>query len=374
VAGFFRSVWRGAAPVLVALSLTLSQAPEAAVSADPVIVAAGDIGCDPGDPAFRHGRGTMRPGPGRCHQQYTSNVVARLSPTHVLMLGDAQYSDGRYHKFVGSPDGSIEASYGSEAGWGRWLAITHPVAGNHDYGLHRLRYDPRAAGYFSYFSRALAAHAPTGPDPRRGYYSFDVPVGGDGHGGSASWHLIALNSMCAALLAEVTGWKGGCARGSPQFRWLRRDLAANKSDCTLVYWHHALFTSGAQKPRLGAMRPVWRLLHRHRADVVLNANSHHYERFAPQTPSARRSRSGIREWIVGTGGASLGRLARRPARNSRVRNNRSYGVLKLALHGPSPGHRNGSYSWRFHADGRSGDFGDSGSADCVGRRSHRGRR
>jgi len=44
--------------------------------------------------------------------------------------------------------------------------------------------------------------------------------------------------------------------------------------------------------------------------------------------------------------------------NSVVRNNSTYGVLKMTLHA-------GSYDWAFLSDGKSGTFTDSGSASCV---------
>ena len=70
------------------------------------------------------------------------------------------------------------------------------------------------------------------------------------------------------------------------------------------------------------------MLYAHDATLVLNGHDHDYERFAPQNPSGRVTESrGIREFIVGTGGATLGSLASN-ASNSEVRNNDSYGVLK----------------------------------------------
>jgi hypothetical protein len=51
------------------------------------------------------------------------------------------------------------------------------------------------------------------------------------------------------------------------------------------------------------------------------------------------SAKGIREFIVGTGGKNLGRLDYLKP-NSQVRNNTTYGVLKLILH-------SSSYEWKF---------------------------
>jgi hypothetical protein len=91
-------------------------------------------------------------------------------------------------------------------------------------------------------------------------------------------------------------------------------------------------------------------------DVALVGHSHDYERFAPQGPNSNLDQSrGIREFVVGTGGAFFtGLSSTKP--NSEVRQNNTYGVLKLTLH-PT------SYDWRFQAEsGKS--FTDSGSGSC----------
>jgi hypothetical protein len=43
--------------------------------ADPVVVAAGDIACDPGDVDFNGGFGNSRPWPGRCRHRLTANLI-----------------------------------------------------------------------------------------------------------------------------------------------------------------------------------------------------------------------------------------------------------------------------------------------------------
>ena len=156
------------------------------------MVAAGDIACDPTDPDFNGGRGVFRPGHGRCHQRATARLIGRLSPDRVLMLGDAQYRDGLYHKFL--------SSYGGPGSWGRFLPITRPVPGNHDYGLHRLRFDPEAEGYYTYFGRVLNRYGPVAADPARG-------------GGTAS---ISASAIAAPGGPHAgTSWRSTrCAPGS----------------------------------------------------------------------------------------------------------------------------------------------------------------
>ena len=88
------------------------------------------------------------------------------------------------------------------------------------------------------------------------------------------------------------------------------------------------------------MAPFWRPLYRHRADLVLNGHVHAYERFAPQTPSADASAGGIREFVVGTGGASHYPFGSTPEANSQKRITGTFGVVRLIL-------RPQAYLWRF---------------------------
>jgi hypothetical protein len=89
---------------------------------------------------------------------------------------------------------------------------------------------------------------------------------------------------------------------------------------------------------------------------VLNGHEHIYERFAPQTPNAAADNvRGIREFVVGTGGASHYGFGTIKA-NSEVRNNTTNGVLKLTL-------RAGGYDWQFVPAGGA-TFTDSGSGAC----------
>ena len=104
------------------------------------------------------------------------------------------------------------------------------------------------------------------------------------------------------------------------------------------------------------MRAIWEILARAGADVVLNGHDHIYERFAPQTVDAVADAHGMREFVVGVGGAELyGLGVIQP--NSEVRATRIFGVLKLTLHAAS-------YDWEF-VPAEAGALGDTGSAECV---------
>jgi hypothetical protein len=278
-----------------------------------VIVAAGDIACDPSSSSFNGGLGTSS----SCRQKYTSDLFAALAPTTVLTLGDNQYSNGAYDKFLQSYDPS----------WGRDKSLTKPAVGNHEYYL------TGASGYFQYFGAAAG-------EPSKGYYSYDI----------GAWHVVALNSNCSQI--------GGCYAGSPQEQWLRADLESNSTDCTLAYWHHPHFSSGphGDDSSATAVAPLWRALYDAGGEIVLNGHDHDYERFAPQTPDGIADDArGIREFVVGTGGASLyGRT--KDTANSEVFYKGGFGVLKLTLHADG-------YDWEFVSEA-SKTFSDSGSTPC----------
>jgi len=259
-------------------------------------VGAGDIAmCDALDPA-----------------RQTAALLASIGGT-VFTLGDNAY-------FSGS---TVEYQNCYNVTWGREVARTRPVPGNHEY-------DNGSAGipYFNYFG-TLAYDG--GPGPGLGYYSFDFPPAG-----TPVWHVIALNSNLAMNTS------------SPQGQWLKNDLAASKTKCTIAYWHHPLFSSSQNGPQPFA-REAWQQLYAAGVDIVMNGHDHVYERFGLQDPDGRPDPArGIREFVVGSGGATLyGFPTRMP--NSEVQIS-AFGVLKLTLNGDN-------YNWQFIPVSGSGDAG-----------------
>jgi Tol biopolymer transport system component len=286
---------------------------------DPVVAAAGDIACDPASPAFNGGLGLGR----RCRQRATSDSLFRMDLSAILALGDLQYQDGQLAKFLGSFDPS----------WGRLKPLIRPVPGNHEYGV------AGAAGYFDYFN---GLGVPAGPAGTRGagYYSFDL----------GRWHVVALNSECAPSVGAPD-----CSAGSPQERWLRADLTAHGSRCTLAFFHHPLMSSGLRAFN-SHVASLWQALVAFGVEVALVGHDHAYERFAPiNATGAGDPLHGVREFVVGTGGKSVHKTTL-SAPNSEVRAASTPGVLQLTLH-PA------GYSWSFVAAG-AGRFRDSGSAAC----------
>jgi hypothetical protein len=261
---------------------------------DPVLVGAGDIGsCT------------------SLGDDATASLIDTIEGT-VFTLGDNAYLHGTPFQFA--------ICYGLS--WGRFRERTFPSAGNHDYST------PNASAYFAYFGERAG-------EPAKGYYSYEL----------GAWHIVVLNS---ALPVEA---------GSEQEQWLRADLAAHPTVCSAAYWHVPRFSSGLKHGSNVQLSALWQALQDYGADVVINGHEHNYERFAPQDPDGTLNLTrGIREFIVGTGGHSHHVLGD-PIANSVVRNDDTYGVLKLTLHPES-------YDWEFvPIAGQS--FADSGSATCV---------
>ncbi len=260
-----------------------------------VFVGAADIGVCPGN-----------------NDEATAKLLDGI-PGSVFTFGDNAYPHGTSTDYANCYDPT----------WGRHKDRTHAALGNHDYASGTT--DPT----FNYFG--LRA----GPW-KLGYYSLDL---GD-------WHIIVLND-------NLTG-----SAGTKQQSWLTSDLAANTKQCTLAVFHQPLFftpNSGGTPPSPVA-RTFWRALHAAGAEIVVNGHERVYERFASQTPdSTPDAATGIREFLVGTGGAELFTFTGPPAVNSEVRAS-TFGVLKLTLSA-------GSYRWDYISIAGL-TFADSGSGTC----------
>ncbi|HYD82158.1 MAG TPA: metallophosphoesterase [Paucimonas sp.] len=237
-------------------------------------------------------------------------ALAQDPTAAVLTLGDHTYPIGLIDEFVNCYDPT----------WGRFKDRTYPSPGNHEY------YSPAAAGYYNYFGDRA------GPG-RRGYYSFEL----------GTWHIVSLNSYLQGPEQQR------------QLAWLKADLAAHPAHCTLAYLHHPMFSSGGHGNN-ERLRDLWLALEAAGADVILASHDHDYERFVPQDAYGRRDDArGIRQFVVGTGGAKLTPFGLRKW-NSESVDNSNHGVLRLTL-------RDNGYEWEFLPVDKGG-FTDRGSGLC----------
>jgi hypothetical protein len=242
------------------------------------ITAAGDISSEPG---------------GHRGDRLTAELIRRWNPTAVLALGDVQYEAGELVNFQQAYDRS----------WGAFKAKTHPSIGNHEY----LGGDG-AAGYFDYFGAAAGQRG-------LGYYSVEV----------GPWHVVALNSSCSMVP------DGGCGHGSAQWAWLKQDLSAHRTRCTLAFFHAPYRASTALHGGSPELAHLWAQLVAGGVDVVLNGHNHIYERLKPMRTTGVVDVADAPWTIVaGTGGRSIHPVNR--VHPNSVYRLRKYGVYRLIMY------------------------------------------
>ena len=153
-------------------------------------------------------------------------------PGTVTPLGDTAYPTGSYADFANCYDPT----------WGRHKHRTRPAVGNHEYDT------PGAVPYWEYFGAAAG-------EAGEGWYSYDL----------GSWHVVVLNGNCSEV--------GGCSEGSPQYEWLREDLAANPSLCTAAYWDTPRYSSGQRHGNDLNFVPFWQVLYQHGVEFVMGGTT-----------------------------------------------------------------------------------------------------
>jgi hypothetical protein len=391
--------------------------PYAPQPASPVLVAVGDISCQPdadsatqpgekaktGDTCTQNNQAdTMLRNQA---QAATANEVESMNPTLVAILGDEQYQIGSLADF----EGSYDQTYGA------FKFLQRPSPGNHEFYSTHGQDGEDGIGYFDYFNGyqldpntgqpvletdPLSTTKPprVEPVPRpdgqagpsgQGWYSYDL----------GSWHIISLNAECSI---GDNAAPGTCSNPPAWYQqetqWLAQDLANDHASCTLAYWHQPTWSASsapinATTPGTGSAEGTeaggawWTLLQAHGADLVLNGHEHLYARFAPMNAAGQADPHGIREFIVGTGGEGLDSLSTNPAGEVAIPNLEvaqgagsayqdgqtisgypgAFGAMQLTLdqHG---------YSWDYHsatAPTVNGSpawagFSDTGSAMCHG--------
>ncbi len=428
--------------------------PYAANGHSPVLAVVGDVACEPDadfetnesahetcdtpkPPYFSTSNPSTPPGSYSLweSQEATANQIENMKPDAVALLGDLQYQVGEYQDF--------EKSY--DLTFGAFKKITRPAPGNHEF------YDEHSAtgvagyGYFSYFNGFQIYTATTGnniagqpimttladpcpstqtgcgfpgattpvaqPIPRSdgqaghfeqtGGVGNTVPAGGTVGVGDGwysynlgSWHLISLNIECETQ-------PGGCSNLSgtwlaAETEWLKNDLAANHSACTLAYWHQPTYSAADSLTEEGITAGAWwQLLYEAGADLVLNGHDHLYARYAPIKPyfaagdtsvagvtgtwlGTADPKNGIREFIVGTGGETLDTVVAAPTSATdwdgifnqqflQAASGNYWGVMALTL---DPYGYQWNYTSALEAPvapaGTPATFTDSGSAFCHG--------
>jgi PKD repeat protein len=243
----------------------------------------------------------------------TAALIQKEPGALVFAVGDIAYPDGTVAEF-----GCYNAS------WGPFKSRTYPTPGNHEY------HQAGAKPYFDYFN-GVGVDSGRAGHRARGSYAFDY----------GAWRVIVLNSQLNV---------------SEQLTWLKAELAANPRQCTLAFWHRPFYSSGNGSTLSPSLQKLWDALLAAKAEIILGGSHHHYERFARQNSSGGATATGIRQFVVGTGGAGVGGAIPQKV-NSEKLIVHTHGVLRLTL---APG----KYSYQFQRI--DGAILDSGETPCVG--------
>jgi acid phosphatase type 7 len=406
----------------------------------PVLAVVGDVACQPGETepsGEKAGENCIGDTVQNLYasQAATAKQIENMKPTAVALVGDEQYQVGQYSDF--------ESSY--DLTYGAFKFITRPAPGNHEFYTEHGAIGVAGYGYFSYFNGvqqitttsstagnvvtpagSVVMATVTGNPDTGGTFTQPVP-NSDGQAGHfeqsgglgtavyangpaagtaapvgvgdgwysynlGSWHLISLNIECETQ-------PGGCSASGSWFaaetEWLKNDLAANQSQCTLAYWHQPTYSAADSLTEEGITAGNWwQLLYNAGADLVLNGHDHLYARYAPIKPYFDASATsvvgvtgtwlgtpdptnGIREFIVGTGGETLDAVDETPTSNTdydaifnqqflEAASGEFWGVMSLTLN------QNG-YAWDFESALKDpaqttgpASFSDKGVGTCHG--------
>ena len=246
----------------------------------------------------------------------TADLVQSQAPASAIVFttGDDAYPKGTPEDF--------RRCY--EPTWGVFRDRTRPAAGNHEWKTGTVD------GYRGYFGAAAGDAGVT-------WYAYDA----------GTWRVIVLDSECDKV--------GGCGSDSPQGRWLAAELAAHPAACSLAIWHRPRYSSGTKHGSDPAVAPLFSTAAAAGVDLVLNGHEHSYERFGRLAADGSPDPAGIREIVVGTGGAEAYPFGK-PLPGSEVRVTDVPAVVVLQL---SPG----SYAWTL-VGGTGAEVLDTGSDTC----------
>lgn len=239
-------------------------------------------------------------GSSRAELAPVADQIASLDPDYVLALGDLVYPDGQPSGFSGF----------FRATWGRFLDRVIAAPGNHDY------HTPDARGFYDTF-----------PQPE--YFARDLA--------DSRWRVYVLN-------CEVP-----CGEGSAQSKFVADDVAANPDRQRFAIVHRPRFTSSKHGDDED-LTEIWDTLGAGGGEFMLAGHNHVYERFDRMTGTGDVADSGMRQFVVGTGGNDLYSFDAMHV-GEQFRDNEHHGVLWMEL-GPN------GYRWKFRAtDGSTIDSG-----------------
>jgi hypothetical protein len=173
-----------------------------------------------------------------------------------LMLGDNAYRHGTDEQYQGALFNMYPEMLRKAVLW--------PTLGNHD--AINANSTNQSGVYYDIFTLPTLAQAGGVPSGTEAYYSFD-------HG---NIHFVCLDSLGSDR-----------SPNGSMLSWFKRDLAANRRDWTIAYWHHPPYSKGSHdSDNDGESGGILKEMREHvlpiaeagGVDLVLSGHSHSYER------------------------------------------------------------------------------------------------
>jgi hypothetical protein len=197
-----------------------------------------------------------------------------------VVFGDSRDGDDVHRQLVEQivrrrPDfalntGDVVPWGGAMGAWRNFFSIARPLLSLAPFTGVRGNHDTGGAVFEQLFPMRSAT-----PGAGRTYGSVDLgPV-----------HFVLIDS------------ESSVDRGSPQYAFVARDLAANEARPVFVLTHRPLFSSGYHGGDRGMQQALAPLFQRYGVDVVLQGHDHDYERSAPI--------NGVTYVVTGGAGAPL---------------------------------------------------------------------
>ncbi|GAB2779753.1 hypothetical protein GCM10027275_24130 [Rhabdobacter roseus] len=179
-----------------------------------------------------------------------------------ILMGDNAYSDGTdaeyQSKFFNNYKDNLLKNY-----------PLFPCPGNHDYRdfPSASASDQYKMAYFQNFTMPTQGECGGVPSRTQSYYSFDI----------GNVHFLSLDSYGPDFKGLYMYNEG------EQVEWVKKDLAANKSQWVVAYWHHPPYTMGShnsdtEKDLISIRENFIKVLEEQGVDLIICGHSHVYER------------------------------------------------------------------------------------------------
>ena len=178
-----------------------------------------------------------------------------------LILGDNAYESGYANEYANLFFAPYQTNFIMHH------TSLYPCIGNHDYANDGNAAETKNVAYYSIFNTPTAAELGGLASGTGAYYSYNY----------GNIHFVSIDSYGTEQTLKVYDTL------SPQYVWLKQDLAQNNQMWTIVYFHHPPYTMGNHNSDwegdlIGIRTYLTPLFERSKVDLVLNGHSHVFER------------------------------------------------------------------------------------------------